>query len=107
MQRWLLTNNGTIQNDRNKQGAMLRARVAQLKMDFDLLAKGLNDIDKRNEELQVSRKTLVDFRDELSKAQVEFQELQQCAKNMTMRETPQNNAVVPLSHKSHTSASGA
>eukprot|EP00931_Biecheleriopsis_adriatica_P074533 TRINITY_DN48572_c0_g1_i1.p1 TRINITY_DN48572_c0_g1~~TRINITY_DN48572_c0_g1_i1.p1 ORF type:complete len:276 (+),score=57.80 TRINITY_DN48572_c0_g1_i1:51-830(+) len=72
---------GGSSGERVKLGAALRMKVQSLKLELDQLQRDLDSLSKSTSaEKEVTRKSITQFKDELSQARAEFQELERRSK---------------------------
>jgi len=82
LQKWELLASQTAPQraERAKQGARVRAKVMQQKLELERLQRELDSLSDKPAEHEVTRKSITQSRDELAQALAELQELQRRAK---------------------------
>jgi len=79
LQRWELlgTQNTGQRSERAQQGAVVRQKISQLRLDFEKLQRQLDQLSERSSEHEFTRKSITQCRDELSQALADLQDMHQ------------------------------
>lgn len=78
MQRWelLASQSAAQRGERVKQGTVIRGSIAQLKLELERLQRELETLSQKLTEVDVTRKSITQFRDDLALAFEELKDLQ-------------------------------